>query len=616
MEQSWRTYTKLIIDKCLNWIKNTGWQDRALIIFLFVYCIFQLYLLSSFVQIPGPIYGGDLYNHFGHINHINSGQLPFMSYTFLGEYEHYPWLVHILVVIFSMVTGLSILGATLCFPIIISILAGILAYLCGMKIFGNKTIALILATLWTSSSIVTGTHPSVFSRLVMVPLLVYSFICLNNNNNKSSIFVGVVYGLSGLTHITLFLGANLLLFLDLLSKLIGLSKLTILSFLKKYMKHLLIVLVIGLPIAMLFWYPLIFVYGGETLNPFHEFTSGGVDALSIAKVPSFVSKTFFNLSNFKSIIFSVLSVFGLVVAFCNRKKYLLPILLYLVGFFGYFHPLITKPLLGISLGHYRFSMFCSFAQYLFVALALYYLYNKITKIKKSELFRYVFLGAIGVLILSFFIMNFNFTSNDEWVQYGQSLDTQTQAFFNLADYISNNVNIDNSVFISPHGETAFALNAVTGAKVLHMRRTHANPFVDINKRIADTAVILYGNNSEVRKELIEKYNVKYLVMDDYSYMGMSNCYNNWDLFDLEENADSSYNCLRVSSLEYRDYLEENGLEVKEVNARLDPSQINVPKFDLLIIKPRDTMEFSSLIPLFAYPADVELPTVALYEIII
>jgi hypothetical protein len=213
-------------------------------------------------------------------------------------------------------------------------------------------------------------------------------------------------------------------------------------------------------------------------------------------------------------------------------------------------------------------------------------------------------------------MNFNFTSNDEWVQYGQSLDTQTQAFFNLADYISNNVNIDNSVFISPHGETAFALNAVTGAKVLHMRRTHANPFVDINKRIADTAVILYGNNSEVRKELIEKYNVKYLVMDDYSYMGMSNCYNNWDLFDLEENADSSYNCLRVSSLEYRDYLEENGLEVKEVNARLDPSQINVPKFDLLIIKPRDTMEFSSLIPLFAYPADVELPTVALYEIII
>jgi hypothetical protein len=606
-DQSSQTYIKLDIDKYVGMLKKRSWQDYVFLGALLLFLIIELLQLSPSIHLAGPIYGGDAYYHFGHIQHIDNGDSIFMSSHLLGEYEHYPWLTHLLIFFFSKLTGLSLLNAALYFPLISTILAGLITYLCGIKIFKNKNIGLILSVLWMSTGISNPT-PSSFAYFVMVPFAIYGLSCLKEK--KSYIWAGIVYGICGIQHITLFLGANLFLFIDLISQFIQ-KRITLSDFFKKYLKYFILIFIIGLPIAMLFWYPVLFVYQGETLNPWQEYTGDGAE-IGMGDIFTFISSSFFDFSSIKSIMFSILSILGLVLVLIN-KKYLLPLEVYLIGFIGFIHPLITKPLLGMSFGHYRFSMFSIFGTYLFVALALYYLY---IKIGKTEQLKSIMFGLITVFLLFSFLVSINVFSNDQWTEFSRNPGPQTIALLESSEYINENIDLSGVSFISPHGESAFALNALTGAKVVHMRRTHMSPFVEVNQRIADAAVILYGNNTEVRKELVEKYKVKYLFMDDYSYMGMSTCYNNWDLFDLPENADQSYNCLRVSSLEYEDYLVENGLEVKTVNTRLDPASATAPVFDVLIIRPIDTMQFTSLRPVYAYPMDAELPTVALYEIVI
>ncbi|MGF3555148.1 MAG: hypothetical protein ACQXXF_07800, partial [Thermoplasmatota archaeon] len=168
---------------------------------------------------------------------------------------------------------------------------------------------------------------------------------------------------------------------------------------------------------------------------------------------------------------------------------------------------------------------------------------------------------------------------------GFNLDTLTKTYFEFANLVIQNTGKE-EVTISPHGETAFALNALTGRKVLFLRRTHASPFVDANKREADAAIILYGNNETLRKELLEKYNIKYFYYDFYALQQIYECIQYWENLSNDAYAELSYACLRTS-LDYKNYLEQNGIETKEVYARLDVASENAPKFRMLAIKPKE-----------------------------
>ena len=80
------------------------------------------------------------------------------------------------------------------------------------------------------------------------------------------------------------------------------------------------------------------------------------------------------------------------------------------------------------------------------------------------------------------------------------------------------------------------INAVSGRKVVLVRRTHASPYVDVDKRYADGLVMLYGENNMMRAELLEKYSVDYLYVDFYLT-----------------------NYPMIVNLGFKDYLEENGI---------------------------------------------------------
>ena len=129
----------------------------------------------------------------------------------------------------------------------------------------------------------------------------------------------------------------------------------------------------------------------------------------------------------------------------------------------------------------------------------------------------------------------------------------------------------NSVFLT-NDESAFAVNALSGRKVVFSRRVHANYFVDVEKRYADGVVMLFGNNADTIKKLLKEYSVDYLFIDSMLFRNGI-----------------------IINPKYEDYLRENGIIFAKGNARLDPSTALARSYPSLIIPPAKTPANISLI---------------------
>jgi hypothetical protein len=108
------------------------------------------------------------------------------------------------------------------------------------------------------------------------------------------------------------------------------------------------------------------------------------------------------------------------------------------------------------------------------------------------------------------------------------------------------------------------LTGISGKKVVASRKTHVSYYVDIEQRISDVAIILYGDNDNLRDELLDKYDVAYF-------------YEGYMLYRQE---------MRVRS-HLADYLKDNGVEIVETRERLDIAAAGAQEFDLAIIVPQE-----------------------------
>ncbi len=561
------------------------WQDYILAALIIAVLAVEFPIYNSLKQLPSPIYGGDIYYHFGVINHIYYGGSPFMSSQFLNEYAHYPWFFHWLVAVTANVTGIDLLRAAILSPLVITVLAGIIGYVIGKRIF-DKNFAL-LASLLLMTLQIPNAVASNFAMMVSFPL--FSYFLFFGRNFLQRLFAGIFYGLTGLGHVGVFIGSSIMLVLLFLGKIIirhfslkeGKLRITSLSELGKdtssNIKWVLPILLIGGLIAMLFWFPPLFVYKGETPNRWGAYVAAGEDIGVIDLIKFF---NLINTSRWEMFVITALMVIGIIFLLIKRiTSYSLPLLIFISMFIGYAHPVITLPLLGISLGTYGFGYMGIVSTALFAVTAVFFLH----KSAKKNLLKYAVFGAFAIVVISNASASIKAYNEDQWVKAGREFPPVTRAMFETADFIKTNTDV-NDVFVLPHEETGFAVNSITGRKVLIARRTHASPFVDVNQRVADTSVILYGKNENKIKELIKKYNVKYLYEDFYSERAKLDCLNAWDLLDNPNYGENSYNCLRVAP-EYEHILKENGLEYKKTTARLDVASPVAPRFELLAIKP-------------------------------
>ncbi|MEM4243140.1 MAG: hypothetical protein QXM31_04545, partial [Candidatus Woesearchaeota archaeon] len=170
----------------------------------------------------------------------------------------------------------------------------------------------------------------------------------------------------------------------------------------------------------------------------------------------------------------------------------------------------------------------------------------------------IILAGVLVLVVALFIQRYGEYRADRWKQFGEQFDPTTQAWFSLGKWMQQNTGINDVVLA--HDETCFAMNGLTGRKCVFVRRTHANYFVDVEKRYADGIVMLYGNNSGLIEKLLDEYDVDYVLLDAYMQQQPV-----------------------LVDPRFEQYLSENNVTFSKIRERKDPSVPNAKVFDLLAV---------------------------------
>lgn len=555
-----------------------SWQKWTLLAAIIVVMCIEAVFFSGFSSLNSPVYGGDIYYHFGVSNHIFNGGSPFMSSQFLGEYAHYPWLYHYIVASLASITGISLQTVVIFFPLLITFFAGIISFWLGVKVFKDETLALLFSLYWITVMI-PNSLPAPFASVLVFPLFVL-MIYYYSDSWFGKISSGVLLGITALSHTSVFLGSLIFFF--------------ILSFIKikENWKQGLVwgftIGTLGLIVSMLYWYAPFFIYHGITPNRWADYVASG-DTFTFQILFNLLKNQFFNLNNFARLFLGLFALLGITYAFRKDKNEIdyLPFYIYLAGFIGFIHPLITLPLLGTSVGSYGFDNIFILAIPLLILISFQADKSFSKQTNKIKTFCMIILTFLFLSHAFFVIQGFK---NDIWTQSAENPEGMPVKLQGLISWSKENIENNESILVSAD-ETGFAINALTGKKVVTARRTHSSPFVNMNERNADTAVLLYGNNTKVKKELISKYQISWFYEDAYAVQAQQECR---AYIEQKLNDFYSVRCLRTTP-EYESYLKENGVEYVKSYAGLDPASSVAPLFDLLSIKPTNyTFQVSEL----------------------
>jgi hypothetical protein len=574
--------------KLKDFVSHLEWEDYALIALLIIYLFFQLNLLNSFKQLPSPIYGGDYYYSMGTVQHVMSGGNPLAGSNILGSEPGYFPLYPMLVSVVGWLFRLSAFLAMKYFSIIVMFASLIVFYLFSNRLFKNKFLALITIIIYLPLSSFPIFKYSPFTASLLLPAFFFGMLVFFNKRNLvSAIISGALLGLIGISHPVIFVAAVFflvifslyILFFEHLQKKEKKWFFDKESFKKSFGKVLLFLIIIGVIaaiIAMLYWYKPIFVYHGKLPSSSVATRDFSPFRLQMQFVGQAFKMYFFDFSTPFYGLRSVLTLLGLLSLFFLRKydsskKFI--VLVVITAFVGGFHLLITEPLLGthFAADQLRDYLFL-FMSPLLAGLALASLTAFVKKFKTYILILFL----LALLIISIFQFN-AYTKTDRWIAAGRS-----ELPANLAEmqkWVLANTKV-NDVFISTN-ELSFALNALTGRKEVSGRRAHNSMFLDSDKRYAAAAVMLYGNDTVKREELLKEYSVKYLYWD---YYWMQSDF----VFDKDGKLTSWFDpFMVVETPEYDAMVVQYNISVIRQHTPLDPTakEETMRKYDALIILP-------------------------------
>jgi hypothetical protein len=576
------------------------------LIFILILIIFFLTLniinISGMKQLPSPIYGGDFYYQLGCINHIRYGGEAFDNCNLISDTSAYMPLFGIIEAGFANFFGFEdTIKSILFFSNILIILSILISYTL-FKLILKKSIFAFLGT-FLFSPIRPIIKYTTFGTYLMAPLFIIAFFLFYKKQNiKRAIFLGITIGLMSITHSVLFPAAYftiaaLFIFL-IFDKKINLKKdkKIIFSNIKKTLPLFLIIAVIAIPITLLYWSGPIFKHQMQTSPHYLEWNGPGdmsKTSLQLKMANNILKGTFFTFSSILKIFTSALAIFGILffILIKNRDEntqfiiFLLIILTILT--FSYF---ITMPLFKTHfVPDYMFSVFGSIIITCFILISFQGASTLIKNIKtpfeKKKILIILFLIILTIIIFNKTDSVKEYKTNDKWHQVSQK--PLSANFIELQEVILKKTNV-NDVFLTTK-ETGFMLNALTGRKLLTGRRAQNDAFENLDKREIEQAIILYGNNTEIKKKLIEKYNIKYLYWDSFWIQS------EYTINEKGEVTGWFDPLIAFENPEYKKELDKNKVKYFIKKEYVDPTLKTKyhPTFDLIFISPENYKNFTN-----------------------
>lgn len=498
-----------------SWIKKLEWQDLVAITITLIVFVFFFNLANSFVHVPSPVFGGDYYRDRGFVKNIVEGNPIWSDGFYVNEIQYYPYLIFVLQAGIVQLTGLDVDTVFIFFPLLIVLLGALVWYLLGTALFKNKTGGLLVLSSLFGITYFFGLKSSDVGLFVLVPLFLFFWLRYEQTKlGKFSIWCGIVLGTIALVHGGRFLGSIFLFAISIMILFIieivktkeNREKMILIKefFLKYYL-----IFVIAIAISLIFFLPLYLKYQLHSVNNVTVWGDTNIEQLGLSWIWAIFKQMFFNTSKVTLFLTSFISLIGLAVLLLTKKSFEQKWLLVICGanLIALEHHLLTRPLFNTYFNPGKLELITFLAPLFFAFGALF-----ITQNIEKWLNKKIIIGAILVLLLTpnFYIQLKDYQGS-QWIKYGQQESEYVDSLYQLADYITANVNKNETIL--SNDESGFMLATLSGRKVVLTRRTHANYYVDIDLRIAEATASMYGNNLTFSKQFLKKYNVKYLYLD-------------------------------------------------------------------------------------------------------
>lgn len=574
-------------------------RDIAILLLLIaVFLSLNIALTSGMKQLPSPIYGGDYYYQMGCINHMRYGGSPLTNCNLISNTPGYFPFFGFVEASFANTFNLDTFRSEILLSSLILIVSVALSYIIFRKIFSSRAVAVLGTLLFvTVEPILKYTE---FGAYVVNPLFLLAvYLFYKNPGKRNAAILGLTAGLDAITHSVLFPASVLTIFCLLLytsfepffkrtEKAEGASKASIPRALKSLLVYGLIALMICIPISLIYWYGPLFEHQMKTSPHYLEWNGPGdmsKSGLQIKTLTGILGTAFFDFGSIQKSLVSLLSLAGLayIILFgrLDRDRRFIP-LLFLVVIALSLSYFVTMPLMNI---HFVPDyMFYVFGKAVSVSFALFGLVSIVSLSRKLldfpiEKTKIVLASLLSILALVGMVMAANDYTQSRW--YGVSQNAMPDYLLSLQNFVLQNTGV-NDVFITTK-ETGFMLNALTGRKVVASRRAQNDAFENMDPREMDEAVILYGNDTDAKKTLIEKYSIKYLYWD---YYWIQSEYT----FDKEGKLTSWFDPLIAFKNDtYMQVLEGNNVTYFVTNSYVDPTLKTEfhPTFDLIFVSPQN-----------------------------
>ncbi len=562
-----------------------------LLIFIIIAFIVQLNFINRINRLPAPLFGGDHFFQKGVIEHLRGGG-RFMDASSLvsampAYLPAYGWCV----ATFANLFNLETVKAMFVFSLILLILSYLLWFIFFKIVFKNSYVSLFGAVIVNSLveyySVIILKYTE-FARYIIVPIfLIFLYLFLKDKKCWNALLLGLSYGVLSFTHSVGFMGATLILifvfFWELFENLK--NKIKLKEYFKKIFVFWIIFAIVGGLLSLVYWYKPIFIHqldmsgydrGHMDTPDFHRFDVG------LNFILNNIKNFFFNFSEYRTIILSILAILGIFLFFKIKEestelRYTKIVLFATI--FATLSFIITEPLFKINIvPTYVVLIYTSIGFILLGAFGINYLLKKYSHNTMA-------LILIIILIVSIFIngqiKKQEYYETDKWMLSVAKSDMYPE-YISLDKFLRENTTVSDVLLTAK--ELGFAVNSFNGIKLVTGRwAMNGDPYTNLPQRDTDVAIIFYGKNTENKKELIKKYNAKYLYWD---YRWISQEF----YFDDKGNLlDYSDPLMTLNKEEYQKQLNDNEIKYIEHTGKIDPtvSSDEYRKFDILIISPEN-----------------------------
>jgi hypothetical protein len=534
--------------------------------------------------LPSPLYGGDFWYQLGQTSYVLRGGNPLGSGSIPGSLPGYLPLYSTIAGTIGRALGCTAIQAELGLSYGIAALGAAAMFALMLEIFESPLVAVAGTLLHVSRTGFPILKYTDFTRFLMIPLLLWFLARFWKRADAGrAIALGVVYGLVGLSHGVAFIAISLFLaaacIFDCSRALRSAARLP------RLVGLYVLVCAVGVAIALPYWYRPIFVHHGQTSPHYLDWNSE--DWASAAHRAAFAWSTLRRLvasfGSAEAAAGSVLVVLGLTAlaarsgsSFARR----------FIAFSGIasaglvLHAFLTEPLLHTHfVPDYVAYLLLDPVVVLLSALGLAFVASFMSR-RRARLGSAVIAVAVsGLLFLT--VQSSRARAADPWhrVASERPLPEHLSA---VTQYLDEHAPLDAVILTSK--ELGFALNALSGRKLVVARRAQMDPYQPLDAREVDAAIAFYGRNTAAKREILARYGVRYLYWD-----------RQWipqEYAQTEAGIVPADPLLALDEAQWRRPMDEHGVMYDAVTTWVDPA-MRGPKYKqlpVLLVSPANYVE--------------------------